>query len=174
MGFLKLISSRDAMAIRCTSCDHEIQEDDLPRLSDMARVLCPECHEPLTLPEMTIPLSLTQVHGRMSAAEGLAPEKKYALLILSGSETGRVIEIDKALVTIGRSGCDVILDDPELSRRHARIRIRGAQGDLEDMGSTNGTFVGKERIGEKVVLVNRSKFRVGGVELAFVVTDRLA
>jgi len=162
------------MSIRCTSCDHEIQEDDLPRLSDMARVLCPECHEPLTLPEMTIPLSLTQVHGRMSAAEGLAPEKKYALLILSGSETGRVIEIDKALVTIGRSGCDVILDDPELSRRHARIRIRGAEGDLEDMGSTNGTFVGKERIGEKVVLVNRSKFRVGGVELAFVVTDRLA
>jgi pSer/pThr/pTyr-binding forkhead associated (FHA) protein len=123
---------------------------------------------------MTIPLSLTQVHGRMSTSQGLAPDKKYALLVLSGSETGRVIEIDKALVTLGRSGCDVILDDPELSRRHARIRIRGAEGDLEDMGSTNGTFVGEERIRETVVIENRSKFRVGGVEIAFVVTDRLA
>jgi S-DNA-T family DNA segregation ATPase FtsK/SpoIIIE len=162
------------MAIRCTNCDHEIQEDDLPRLSDIARVLCPECHEPLTLPEMTIPLSLTQVKSRISEVEGLDPEKKYALLVLSGTETGRVIEIEKALVTIGRSGCDVILDDPELSRRHARIRIRGAEGELEDMASTNGTFVGKDRIRESVVIENRSKFRVGGVELAFVVTDRPA
>ncbi len=45
---------------------------------------------------------------------------------------------------------------------------------LEDMGSTNGTFVGKDRIQESVVIENRSKFRVGGVELAFVVTDRPA
>lgn len=162
------------MAIRCTNCDHEIHEDELPRLADVARVLCPDCHEPLTLPEMTIPLSLTQVQSRRSGDEGLAPEKKYALLVLSGNETGRVIDIEKALVTIGRSGCDVILDDPELSRRHARIRIRGAKGDLEDMGSTNGTFVGEDRIEKSVVIENRSKFRVGGVELAFVVTDRPA
>jgi hypothetical protein len=160
------------MAIRCTSCNHEIQEEELPRLADVARVLCPECHEPLTLPEMTLPLSLSQVHRTMAAEEALAPDKKYALLVLSGSEIGRVIEIDKQLVTIGRSGCDVILDDPELSRRHARMRIRGAEASLEDMGSTNGTFVGKDRIQESVLIENRSKFRVGGVELAFVVTER--
>jgi hypothetical protein len=160
------------MSIRCNSCAHEIQEDDLPRLSDAARVLCPECHEPLTLPEMTLPLSLSQVHRTMAEGEGLARDKKYALLVLSGTETGRVIDLDKEIVTIGRSGCDVILDDPELSRRHARIRIRGAEGTLEDMGSTNGTFLGKDRIRESVVIENRSKFRVGGVELAFVVTDR--
>jgi hypothetical protein len=159
------------MAIRCTNCDYEIEDEELPRLADVARVLCPECHEPLTLPEMTIPLSLSQVKSRMSEGEGLAPDKKYALLVLSGNEIGRVIEIEKALVTIGRSGCDVILDDPELSRRHARIRIRGSEGDLEDMGSTNGTFVGEDRIQKTVVIENRSKFRVGGVELAFVVTD---
>ncbi len=162
------------MAIRCNDCGHEIQEDELPRLSDVARVLCPECHQPVNLPEMTLPLSFSQVQQRIPEAAGLAPDKKYALLVLSGSETGRVIEIVKPLVTIGRSGCDVILDDPELSRRHAQIRIRGAEGALEDTGSTNGTFVGKTRIQESVVIENRSKFRVGGVELAFVVTDRPA
>jgi hypothetical protein len=162
------------MAIRCSGCGHEIQEDELPRLSDAARVLCPECGENLTLPEMTVPLSIAQVKREASDATDLDPDKKYALLVLSGVETGRVVDIEKPLVTIGRAGCDVILDDPELSRRHARIRIRGASGELEDMGSTNGTFVGDERLQDSVTIENRSRFRVGGVELAFVVTDRLA
>lgn len=158
------------MAIRCPNCDYELTEDELPRLTDFARVLCPECQEPLTLPEMTIPISIAQVKSQTEDG-GLEPGKTYAILVLSGTETGRVVAIEKKLVTIGRSGCDVILDDPELSRRHARIRIRGAEATLEDMGSTNGTFVGKERIATATIQ-NRSKFRVGGVELAFVVTDR--
>jgi S-DNA-T family DNA segregation ATPase FtsK/SpoIIIE len=148
-----------------------MMEDELPRLSDVARVLCPKCGEPVTLPEMTIPLSIAQVKSQLPE-DGLSPDKKYALLVLSGTDTGKVISIEQPTITIGRSGCDVILDDPELSRRHARIHIRGTEGDLEDMGSTNGTFVGEQRI-DRVVIENRSKFRVGGVELAFVVTDRL-
>jgi S-DNA-T family DNA segregation ATPase FtsK/SpoIIIE len=160
------------MAIRCPNCDHELHEDELPRLDDEARVLCPECSAPLSLPEMTIPLSIAQVPSPL-AHEGLDPAKKYALLVLSGTETGRVVAIDKKLVTIGRSGCDVVLDDPELSRRHAKIRIQGSLATLEDLGSTNGTFVGNERI-ESAPIENRSRFRVGGVELAFVVTDRQA
>jgi hypothetical protein len=158
------------MPIQCEGCGHEIQEYELPRLAD-ARVLCPECGQPITLPEMTIPLSIAQVEKRAAEAS-LDPDKKYALLVLSGVEIGRVVEIEKPLVTIGRSGCDVILDDPELSRRHARIRIRGSSGELEDLGSTNGTFFGDERIEKTVEIENRSKFRVGGVELAFVVADR--
>jgi S-DNA-T family DNA segregation ATPase FtsK/SpoIIIE len=157
------------MAIHCPSCDYELAEDELPRLADVARVLCPECQEPLALPEMTVPISIAQVKSRTDEV-GLDPRKKYALLVLNGSETGRVVAIDSKLVTIGRSGCDVILDDPELSRRHARIRIHGADATLEDLGSTNGTFVGNERI-ENATIENRSKFRVGNVELAFVVTD---
>jgi S-DNA-T family DNA segregation ATPase FtsK/SpoIIIE len=159
------------MAVRCPNCDHELHEDELPRLDDGARVLCPECGAPLTLPEMTIPLSIAQVPSPLAREEGLDPGKKYALLVLSGAETGRVVAIDKKLVTIGRSGCDVVLEDPELSRRHAKLRIRGSLATLEDLGSTNGTFLGKERI-ETASIENRTRFRVGGVELAFVVTDR--
>ncbi len=158
------------MAIHCPSCDYELTEDELPRLADVARVLCPECQEPLTLPEMTIPISIAQVKEE-TEGEGLAPDKKYAILVLNGTDTGRVVAIEKKLVTIGRSGCDIILDDPELSRRHARIRIHGSEATLEDMGSTNGTFVGKDRV-DRAIIENRSKFRVGNVELAFVVTDR--
>jgi S-DNA-T family DNA segregation ATPase FtsK/SpoIIIE len=161
------------MSIRCPGCDYELPEDALPRLDDVARVLCPQCRKPLTMPEMTIPLSIAQVKVRAADAdEGLDPKRKYALLVLSGSESGKVIAIDKKLVTIGRSGCDVVIDDPELSRRHAKIRIHGADATLEDLSSTNGTFVADERI-QTAEIENRSKFRVGNVELAFVVTDRI-
>lgn len=158
------------MSLRCPSCDHAIVEDELPRLGDDAKVLCPQCAEPLTLPEMTIPLSLASQQAPKSPV-GLDPTKKFALLVLGGVELGKVIDIQTPTVTIGRSGCEVLLDDPEISRRHAQIRIDGAKATLVDLGSTNGTFVNDERI-ERATIENRSKFRVGGHELAFVVTER--
>lgn len=160
------------MPLRCPGCHHTLDEDELPRLDEGARVLCPQCNEPLTLPEMTIPLSLAAVKPQPTAGtSGPDPDKRFALLVVSGAAAGKVFELEAKAVTIGRSGCDVVLDDPELSRRHARIEIDGSLGTLEDLGSTNGTFVGKERI-ERASLENRSKFRVGSHELAFVVTEK--
>ncbi len=48
--------------------------------------------------------------------------------------------------TIGRAGCDIDLTDPDVSRRHAVVH--GIDGGLavEDLGSTNGTFVNDARI----------------------------
>jgi DNA-binding winged helix-turn-helix (wHTH) protein len=70
--------------------------------------------------------------------------------------------------TIGRdASCSVWLDDPDVSRRHARIRIDHAQRSavLDDLGSTNGTLIGRSRV--KAVLANGDVIRVGPVELKF-------
>ena len=75
-----------------------------------------------------------------SPPPGLDPNKKYALLIVSGKEAGKVLDIEKTVVTIGRSGCDLVVDDPELSRRHVRVEIQGAEVTLKDLDSTNGTL----------------------------------
>ena len=48
--------------------------------------------------------------------------------------------------TIGREGCDITLADPDVSRRHATIQIVGRELSIEDLGSTNGTFVNGEAI----------------------------
>ena len=58
---------------------------------------------------------------------------------------GRVLLIEPDL-TIGREGCEVVLPDPEVSRRHAVMRVleSGAVA-IEDLGSTNGTWVNDER-----------------------------
>ena len=52
-------------------------------------------------------------------------------------------------VVLGRdTSADIVLTDPsgEVSRRHARIVIRGTEAVLEDLGSSNGTFVNGERL----------------------------
>lgn len=158
------------MAIRCSSCQHTILEEELPRLEQSASVLCPECGHPITLPEMTMPISIASAQEAVERRDA----KKFALLVLDGKESGKVFDLKKKESTIGRSDCDVILDDAELSRRHAKIvldNLDNGAAVLEDLGSTNGTFVGKRRV-TKADLENRSRFRVGTHEIAFVVTDR--
>lgn len=48
--------------------------------------------------------------------------------------------------TIGREGCEIVLPDPEVSRRHALIRLLDSALAIEDLSSTNGTWINGERI----------------------------
>src|SRR3954462_7543415 len=63
--------------------------------------------------------------------------------------------------TIGREGCDVNLMDPEVSRRHAAIRDQGGSLGIEDLGSTNGTYVNGTRITVLTVLSDGDEVRLG-------------
>jgi two-component system cell cycle response regulator len=70
------------------------------------------------------------------------------LTAMSGLEAGRVFSVDGDEMVIGRAPTThVWVDDPSVSRRHARILKRpGAPYYLEDLKSTNGTFIGERRI----------------------------
>jgi pSer/pThr/pTyr-binding forkhead associated (FHA) protein len=60
--------------------------------------------------------------------------------------TGRLIELADG-ATVGREGCDILLADPEASRRHAVLRDDPGLGpQVEDLGSTNGTYVNDRRV----------------------------
>src|SRR5215208_5291124 len=58
---------------------------------------------------------------------------------------GRELKLESD-VTIGREGCDIVLPDPEVSRRHAALRMTESGPAVEDLGSSNGTFVNTQRI----------------------------
>ncbi len=74
----------------------------------------------------------------------------FQLVIAEGKESGREFVFDQASVLIGRtSECDVVLYDPGVSRKHARIFGEGAGYFVEDMGSSNGTKVNGSIIKKK-------------------------
>ncbi len=67
------------------------------------------------------------------------------LLKIQQPLTGQEIALAPGL-TIGREGCEIVLPDPEVSRRHAIVRRLDSGLALEDLGSLNGTWINDERI----------------------------
>lgn len=87
---------------------------------------------------------------------------KISLEILSGPLDGQRFEFSKTF-EIGRDDkCEVPLKvDKFISRHHARVLVVEPECFLEDLGSTNGTFVDDERLTRRVLLRNGRTFRVG-------------
>lgn len=87
---------------------------------------------------------------------------KVVLELLSGPLDGTVYNFG-GTVDIGRdSACEISIPvDKFISRRHARILVVEPECFLEDMESTNGTFVNDERLKGRIVLNKKQVFRVG-------------
>jgi pSer/pThr/pTyr-binding forkhead associated (FHA) protein len=76
-----------------------------------------------------------------------------------------VFHLGREQVTIGREQADICFsDDQFMSRRHATVSLRGGTGHLEDLGSSNGTFV---RLRDDHLLINGDVLRLGNVLLRF-------
>jgi hypothetical protein len=80
---------------------------------------------------------------------------------------GRRVVIAEEPVTIGRlPECDVVLSDPNVSRRHAEVRRRGNDFVVVDLGSTNGTRVNGAGVRERQ-LTDGDEITVGGTHIRF-------
>src|SRR5439155_6735553 len=76
----------------------------------------------------------------------------FQLVIAEGKEAGREFVFEQDSVLIGRtSDCDVVLYDPGVSRKHARIFSESDGYFVEDMGSSNGTKVNGAIIKKKLL-----------------------
>lgn len=75
------------------------------------------------------------------------PAPTHRLIVRTGPNPGMVFDLTKEVTLIGRDVTnDIVVGDPELSRQHARLTRTPAGYILEDLGSTNGTFVNSERL----------------------------
>jgi predicted component of type VI protein secretion system len=71
----------------------------------------------------------------------------FQLVVEQGPRPGQVFELPRSTVSIGRDpGNQVVINDPQISRQHARMTPQGGLMVLEDLGSTNGTMVNGLRI----------------------------
>ncbi len=97
-------------------------------------------------------------------------ESDPILVVERGPSPSLRYPLELEQVTIGRSaGNDLVLADPEISRRHVRVIKRADGFAVEDMGSTNGTFVNGQRISHLTLLQDGDTIDLGDtVRLRFV------
>jgi pSer/pThr/pTyr-binding forkhead associated (FHA) protein len=84
----------------------------------------------------------------------------FRLRFVNGPLAGREVEVTAALV-LGRQAVDLVIDDPQVSRRHASVRPAGDGLEVEDHGSRNGTWVNGARVGGPTRLAPGDRVRLG-------------
>jgi hypothetical protein len=78
---------------------------------------------------------------------------QFQLIMRSGPTPGAAFTLEGDQLTIGRDSTnEIVINDAEISRRHARLNFQGGKYVLEDLGSTNGTFVNGQRLAGPRVL----------------------
>jgi hypothetical protein len=97
--------------------------------------------------------------------EERARSRQQTALLLMG---GKRLVVGSAGVTMGRSRqCEVMVDDPNVSRAHAEIRPRGGSWVLADLGSTNGSRLNGRRVEGPEVLKPGDEIELGTTVLKF-------
>jgi predicted Zn finger-like uncharacterized protein len=183
-----------AVIISCPRCQAQYRYD-IARFGDLQRkrVKCPKCDSVFEVanpspeegeatrvggviipaPPAAPPAEATRAEPESPELPELAPlppDLRFSLAVIAGSQAGSVFPVTKPRVFLGRgSSMDVQLKDAEVSRRHAMLEIRGEEAILVDLGATNGTFVGGDRV-VRAEIANQSEFTLGSSTLMLIVT----
>ena len=101
-----------------------------------------------------------------TAGESDVPEELPPVLLVRWA--GRELTLQEGSHLIGRGpDCAITIDQPSVSRVHARLRIARGGMAIEDLRSKNGTFVGASRLTEPHLLADGEEIRVGDLTLTF-------
>lgn len=95
--------------------------------------------------------------------------KSFELLRIN--EENSETPADTEFITGRDESCDIYLDDLLISRKHARIFSHGYKFYLDDIQSTNGTFLNDERVNGIVRLRNQDRISIGNTVLKFIQDD---
>ncbi|MEG6567173.1 FHA domain-containing protein [Thermoanaerobacterium saccharolyticum] len=91
---------------------------------------------------------------------------KAKLVSLSGMGSFNLFEV----TTIGRADdCDIVVENPYVSSKHAMIRKKGKKYIIQDLNSTNGTFVNGKRVKNIARLKNEDVIKLGNEEYRFLI-----
>jgi len=93
----------------------------------------------------------------------------YQLVMKTGPAPGKIYTLGKTEIAIGReAGSEVFVNDVEVSRQHARLMFQFGDYVLEDLGSTNGTFVNGQRItGQRILKPDDTVFLGENISLSY-------
>jgi pSer/pThr/pTyr-binding forkhead associated (FHA) protein len=106
------------------------------------------------------PRSSKRRRENQAAAGPAGPPRQ--LVVTAGHLSGTRIALSAAPVLIGRADdSTLVLDDDYASSRHARLTLQGSAYWLEDLGSTNGTYLDRTRVTAPVPVPAQTPIRIG-------------
>ena len=95
-----------------------------------------------------------------------AGEEKFRLVVVAGPLKGTSIPLDTSAITIGRSPrATLVIEDDYCSSRHARVFLEGDRWMVEDLGSTNGTFLNDAKLTEPEEFLPDARLTMGATSL---------
>jgi hypothetical protein len=166
------------MQAACTHCgtEHVLKDTDVG-IHPKVQFHCSKCGRATVVentrrPDATMVISPLPSFARSNTASSnlqlleqddgakLPLTKTVTLTVISGPGKGAVYKLSKPRVIVGREGADIALQDPEISRHHCVLEVRGDYVNLRDLDSTNGTFYEEERA-RAAMLQNDAEFRIG-------------
>jgi hypothetical protein len=135
---------------------------------------CSSCGTALVTSVPDTSVSGTPVEDLVDGPEELSPlgltelPRGVALLVIArGPDVGARFTLETGITRVGRHPeNDIFLDDVTVSRRHAEFVLQDQVATVRDVGSTNGTFVNRERI-EEMRLSSGDEVQIGKFRLVF-------
>ena len=192
------IEGKKTMKVNCLTCQtrYLIADDKIP--TGGAKATCPNCGQRIVIrtPEkrkgttsffspspdadfgQTIAYDFSEVDQSQTEVTALLEEvssqepffRQGFSFALRDVATSQEFPLSKPAITLGRSGVDINLSDPEVSRRHCLVKVFGDRFVVVDLKSTNGTyFEGRKVMTAK--LGTGGKFTVGNTTLEPVVKE---
>jgi predicted Zn finger-like uncharacterized protein len=132
--------------------------------------LAPESTGPMGVPDAAGTTDRMRITGAMrnpARPLRLPLDQRLSLACISGPDSGRIFEIDKPRVVIGRANADIVVADIQCSRQHAAIEVMDEHIFVVDLNSTNGTYVNDQRV-SRAELDNRAEFEIGTTTLMLI------
>jgi len=111
----------------------------------------------------TAPTAAKSASTKQSKAKAKAAKNApKSLVVVEGPLKGTIIPLGQADITIGRApDSTIVLDDDYASSNHARISFVDGSWIVQDLGSTNGTWIDRARITNPVTLTPGHQIKVG-------------
>ncbi len=127
------------------------------------RAVWTEVNAPRTAPAMSAPAA-KRGRARRHARPSRSNHPQLRVLEPAGLR-GRAFALDEE-ITLGRAaGCQVPLDDAYASQVHARVFERDGHWYVEDLGSTNGTYLNRRRVAGPMVIKRHDRLQIGNTVL---------
>jgi hypothetical protein len=170
------------MRLRCPHCDAQVDLDDAKTTgrkflqihcwmcgrSSLHAVAKPGSNDSTFIADPFAPLDrppaarLDESLTPQTASLDLPTGKAITISVLEGTSLGLERPLTQPLLTIGRlgGGADFEIDDPQVSRLHCAVEVKGDTVFLRDLRSTNGTYIAEKRI-LSARLEHATEFRIG-------------